>query len=134
MTKTEAEAAITKYGSQRKAADGLGCSRKVFERALAKAEAVTTSPVGQTEVRGFVLRTDSRVLGKRPQQTLRAKFYGLKRGQAFRVKDIGQAWGVSAETVQRHAADLECYRYVETGPEQWEPCVMHPDTAKQYPK
>lgn len=41
MTATEAKAAITRYGSQTKAAAALGCGRKTIRKALAKCGGAT---------------------------------------------------------------------------------------------
>lgn len=85
------------------------------------------------ELRGIVVNKTTRVTDKRPVATLRARLYALKRGMAYPLDAVAKEWCVSPETVRRHAGDAECYRFVETAPETWTPCVMHPDTAKQYP-
>ncbi len=89
---------------------------------------------GEEKLRGIVVNKTTRVAGKKPAATVRARFYALKRGVAFREADVARDWGVSPETLRRHAQDAECFRYVdESGHDDWVPCVMHPDTAKLYP-
>jgi hypothetical protein len=51
----------------------------------------------------------------------------------FSLRDAASEWGISEDTLRKHARDADCFRYVETAAETWEPCIMHPDTAKGYP-
>lgn len=94
-------------------------------------QAPTASP--DPNLRGFTVDAKTRVAARRPAVTIRARLYTLRRGQAFRELDLAKAWGVSTDTVRKHAQDADCFRYVDLGNESWEPCIMHPDTAKAYP-
>ena len=91
------------------------------------------SPPAESDLRGFVVGAETRCSARKPATTARARIYTLKRGRAYPTSAVAEDWHVSEETVRRHAQDADCFRYVETAPEQWAPCVMHPDTAKQYP-
>lgn len=94
--------------------------------------AVAGNPSGR-DVRSFTLKPDSRVTDRRPVATVRSRFYGLVKGRAYPVAELARDWGVSAETLRRHALDAECFKYVDTtGHDDWEACVMHPDTAAAY--
>lgn len=84
---------------------------------------------------GIMLRPETRVLDRRPQATVRSRFYGLVRGRAYPVSDLAREWGVGADTLRRHAKDCECFKYVDvSGHDDWQDCVMHPDTAAEYGK
>ena len=137
MTRSEAKAAIAKYGSARKAGTALGCAGSTISRAVASGgceSAQTTASATACTVKGFSLTATTRVSVKRPAATVKSRFYDLKRGIAYREQDIAREWNISAGTLRKHAQDAECFRYIDTsGHDTWEPCVMHPDTAKQYP-
>lgn len=136
MDTAKAVEAYRKYGSFVKAGRALGCCDQTVARAVRRAEDDADPKAGTDALpalRGFALRAETRVRAKRPAPTVRARFLELKRGLAYPESDVAREWGISAETLRKHARDAECFRYVETGPDAWEPCVMHPDTARLYP-
>ena len=60
--------------------------------------------------------------------TLSAK--GISANKAFKVSDLSRQWGFSVETLKRHAKDEGCFAYIDTtGHDDFEECVMHPETA-----
>jgi len=143
MVKAQAALAANPNIGRRKLMAACGCTAFAAQKLLNGGTVdVTTSP-GRLDVvkpktngeplRGFAVGAETRMTSKKPVSTLRARFYQLKRGMAYKIEDVARDWVTSAETIRRHAQDADCFRYVETGNEIWEPCVMHPDTAKQYP-
>jgi hypothetical protein len=131
MTKDEMQALVKKHGSKAAAAKAIGMPRQTFSDRLAGMP--EAKPSEAPAVRGFQLKPDTRMASKRPASSLRSRFFTLKRGMAYKESELAREWVVSPETVRKHAQDAECFRYIEVGNEQWEPCVMHPDTAKDYP-
>jgi hypothetical protein len=142
MTQNEAKAAVAKYGSQAAAARALSMPRSTFQEAL-KGKTMKSLDVGQapataacdakTGLRGFAVGTATRCAIKKPTATVVSRFYLLKKGVAYKLNDAAREWVMSEETIKRHAQDRDCFRYVETTNENWEACIMHPETAKQYP-
>ncbi len=120
--------AASRYLQAKHAGHPVGTTKDASGDALAGARRDDAAPL-----RGFAVGVATRMTAKKPVVTLRARFFQLKRGMAYRIEDVARDWVVSAETLRRHALDADCFRYIETGNETWEPCVMHPDTAKQYP-
>ena len=133
---------------RRKLMAACGCTGFAAEKFLktagvSKAAAFRGAPCGKTvqakaetdaePLRGFAVGAETRMTSKKPTTTLRARFYQLKRGMAYKIEDVARDWVTSAETVRRHAQDADCFRYIEVEVENWTPCVMHPDTAKLYP-
>lgn len=89
-------------------------------------------PAADIKLKGLQMTRETRVSIRRPATSIRSRFFELKRGQAFAVDMVAREWGISADTLRTHARDAECFLYVDMGNEKWVPCVMHPDTAKQY--
>jgi hypothetical protein len=59
----------------------------------------------------------------------KARLYRLKKDTAFPVKALSEAWGISEDTIKKHAKQYDAFRYVEISPGEWTPCVIHPDTV-----
>jgi hypothetical protein len=140
MDKAKAEAAVKAAGGNvAAAARALGVAKSTVQKAMgrhpdARRNDDATIASGQQDgLRGFAVGEATRCASKKPSTTVRARFYSLKRGMAYKLVDVAREWVLSEETVKRHAQDADCFRYVEMGKETWEPCVMHPDTAKNYP-
>jgi hypothetical protein len=137
ITAGQVKAAVQKCGSERKAAAALGITRHAMRRVLSSDGNAQVKqpqePVKAATLRGFTVGTSTRVSSKRPASTIRGRLYDLKRGMAFLEVDVAREWVISAGTLRKHAQDADCFRYVEVASEKWEPCVMHPDTAKLYP-
>jgi len=139
VTREQAQAAVGKYGKQADAAKSLGLSERSLRRRLrgemGKAAVVKIADAAEKpeSLRGFAVGADTRVSIKRPASTIRARLYDLKRGVAYYEAEVAREWVISPGTLRKHALDADCFRYIEVSPEKWEPCVMHPDTAKRYP-
>ena len=146
MTTADAKAAVEKYGSQAAAARALGVGRMTVHdachgrRHVNGATHAPTAKPGEIHecqpskgLRGFAVAETTRVAAKKPVATVRARFYSLKKGFYYRLSDAAREWVLSEESIRKHAQDVDCFRYVETSSELWEPCVMHPETAKKYP-
>ena len=74
-----------------------------------------------------------RVMPQKPQGSdCRRRLHEIKRGVCYRVADFAQHLGVSEDTIRRHAKALHCIKWVEMSPDNFEECVMSPETAKQY--
>lgn len=79
---------------------------------------------------GISLSPATRICGRRPPITVRSKFFTLPKNRAFKIADLARQWGFSAETVKRHAKDEGCFAYIDvSGHDDFEECVMHPETA-----
>lgn len=143
QAKAKAALAANPNIGRRKLMAACGCTGWAAEKFIKAAGVSEAAPVKGTapsrqvppgrDVRSFVLKTDSRVTDRRPVATVRNRFYGLIKGRAYPVNELARDWGISAETLRRHALDAECFRYVDTtGHDDWAACVMHPDTAAVY--
>lgn len=110
----------------------LEANAKMKTMAFAEAKAA----VGSTKALGpqsVILKEDTRVMDRKPPTSVRGRFFGLAKGRAYPVSTLARDWGVSAATLKRHARDAECFKYVDTtGCDDWEACVMHPETAEQF--
>ena len=79
---------------------------------------------------GIHLHQTTRICERRPPVTVRSKFFMLPKNKAFKVAELSRQWGFSVETVKRHAKDEGCFAYIDTtGHDDFEECVMHPETA-----
>jgi len=130
----------------RHAAQELGMSQTTFRRHMlklglkAEGQVRPSRPAGKTlaEVfagedapaadmpRGIDL-TNRRVVDKKPPVTVKAKLYALKRGKGYPIGDAARDWGVSVETLRRHARDVDAVCFVEASPEEWIEVVTYPN-------
>lgn len=79
---------------------------------------------------GICLSPATRICERRPPVTVRSKFFLLPKNRAFKIADLARQWGFSVETCKRHAKDEGCFAYIDTtGHDDFEECVMHPETA-----
>lgn len=83
------------------------------------------------EPRGVMLR-DVRVVDSKPNEGIKHLLFGLRKGMGFPVQELADQWGLSEETLKRHATKYGALKYVETGTAVWTHCVLHPDTALEY--
>ena len=90
-------------------------------------ETATAASVGS----GIPLR-GMRVLARRPAESAAKHIKRLPKGRGFDPKALSHEWGMSEETIRRHARDLNCLKYVEVEEDEWAPLVMNPETAQQY--
>ena len=114
MTRDEATAAVTKYGSQTKAAKALGVSRRTIARAmegngpmkLAAPPTVQTQKKRTISERDLLIETDSET---RYRTNMAAALKGLKRGEYLRDFDLRRDVGASG--------DASLWREVRKAPE-----------------
>jgi hypothetical protein len=72
------------------------------------------------------------VLSRRPAESAAKYLRKLANGKAYATSDLAKAWGMSEETIRKHARDLGCLKFVEVEADDWKPMVMNPETAKQF--
>jgi len=75
-----------------------------------------------------------RIADKKPNEGLKARIYGLRKGQGYPVDALASEWVVSEDTVRTQAKRLDCLRFVEVSPGEWVQCVLNPDTATEISK
>lgn len=73
-----------------------------------------------------------RVLSRRPSESAAKFIRRLPNGRGFSVSDLSREWGMSEETIRKHARDLGCLKFVEITEDEWVPMVMNPETAASY--
>jgi len=78
---------------------------------------------------GFSLR-GIRLLSKKPADCMKARLYGLRKGMGYKVESLAKEWGISADTIRKHAKDHHALVYVEATPGEYVACVVHPETPK----
>ena len=142
MTKKEAEKAIKENGSIRAAAKSLNIPESTFGDRIKKMGIVKPKPkretcsridsVKQQTISGGFTLGNSRVSDRRPNDSLKGKIYKLKRGMAYPVDELARQWAANPDTIRRHAKDVGAFLYVETNPEEWTACVLHPETAEEH--
>ena len=72
-----------------------------------------------------------RVLPRKPADNAAGFIKRLPLGRGFEPSVLAGEWGISEETIRRHAKDLKCLKFVEVN-DEWLPMVMHPETAGRY--
>ena len=136
MTRKEAEALVEKYGSERKAAAALGMSRSALKRrmngevAREPVKATTESKPQESAPGAFSLRGVT-LLNYRPQDTIKKRLYGLRRGMGYEVAELAREWRMTPETLRKHAREHKALAYVERTPGDYRACVVHPDQMKE---
>ena len=85
-----------------------------------------------TALTGGILLSHKRVLPRRPAESAAKFIRRLAKGRGFCPKALSQEWGMSEETIKRHAKELSCLKYVETSPDEWVQLIMSPETAAAY--
>lgn len=78
---------------------------------------------------GFSLR-GIRLLSKKPADCMKARLYNLRKGMGYKVESLAKEWGISADTIRKHAKDHNALVYVEATPGEYVACVVHPETPK----
>ena len=92
----------------------------------ARASEKPTPPVsGGVELKGL------RVLPRKPADSAAGFIKRLPLGRGFEPRVLAAEWGMSEDTIRRHAKELKCLKFVEVN-DEWLPMVMHPDTAGRY--
>lgn len=72
-----------------------------------------------------------RVLPRKPADSAAVFIKRLPVGRGFEPRVLAAEWGMSEDTIRRHAKDLKCLKFVEVN-DEWVPMIMHPDTAAKY--
>jgi len=72
------------------------------------------------------------VLSRRPADSAAKFIKRLDRGKGFSPKDLARKWGMSEETIKRHAREMNCLKFVEVTEDEWTALVMCPETAADY--
>lgn len=73
-----------------------------------------------------------RVLSRKPSDSASKFIKRLPTGRGFDVRTLSKEWGMSEDTIKRHAKDLGCFKFVEVSDDEWIPMVMNPETANKY--
>lgn len=80
---------------------------------------------------GFKL-SNLRVLSRKPAESAAKFIKRLPKGRGFCPKDLSQEWGMSEDTIKRHAKDMNCLKFVEILEDEWKSLIMSPETAATY--
>jgi hypothetical protein len=76
--------------------------------------------------------TNLRVLSRKPAESAAKFIKRLPKGRGFCPKDLSQEWGMSEDTIKRHAKDMNCLKFVEISEDEWKSLIMSPETAATY--
>jgi hypothetical protein len=101
------------------------------KKANVKDSVEATTEQTSFKIAGISLSNRS-VLSRRPAESAAKYLRKLANGKAYSTSDLAKAWGMSEETIRKHARDLGCLKFVEVEPDDWKPMVMNPETAKQF--
>lgn len=117
-----------------------GVSPEKTRRWLAGNVAITkdADPVGAEETldvtpaaSGFMLNNKN-LLAKKPTDVWRGRFFALRRGMGYRIRDLSKEWGVTEDNVKQHAKSHSALRYMEDPDSagQYISIAVHPETPK----
>jgi len=109
-------------------------SHKDVRACLEKLEDQELPPVVEPKksggMTGGIKLTGKQLLKRKPAESTSTLIQTLTKGMGYSPKMLSQKWGVSQNTIRKHAKDMDCLRYAgEDG--QWTEVVVHPETAKQ---
>jgi hypothetical protein len=136
MTSEDAKALVAKHGTVTAAAKAAGVPKSTFYDwtrkggKTVKVNPATDTAVPVNGVATFSLRNVS-LLSKKPQDTLKGRFYQLKRGIGYKIEDLAKAWHISEETLLRRATDHHAKGYIEPTPGEFVCVIVHPETQKE---
>lgn len=88
-------------------------------------------PAVPVSVSGVKL-SNLRVLNRRPAESAAKFIKRLPKGRGYCPKDLSHEWGMSEETIKKHARDMNCLKFVEVSEDEWKTLVMSPETAATY--
>jgi len=77
-------------------------------------------------LKGGIDLTNRNTANKKPQDSVKSKFYTLAKGKAYPIENAERAWQVTRNTLRRHARELNALLFVEVAPEDWKECVIYP--------
>jgi hypothetical protein len=86
----------------------------------------------KTGISGGVSLASRRVLSRRPAESAAKFIKRLPNGKGYPPRDLAAQWGMSEETIRRHARDMGCIKFVEVSEDEWVPLIMNPETAAKY--
>lgn len=99
---------------------------------LRVAEVEKVRGVEVVEPEGGIPLTKLRVQSRKPAESAAKFIKRLPVGRGFCPKELSCQWGMSEDTIRRHARDLQCLKFVEVTEDEWKALVMHPTTAQKY--
>ncbi len=92
--------------------------------------ATATPPKHATPLGGVALK-GLKVLPRKPADSASGFIKRLPAGRGFEPRVLAAEWGISEETIRRHAKDMKCLKFVEVN-DEWVPMVLSPETAAGY--
>ena len=93
----------------------------------------STPPTSEeAPITGGLVLGRCRVLSRKPSDSASKFIKRLPTGRGFDVRTLSKEWGMSEDTIKRHAKDLGCFKFVEVSDDEWIPMVMNPETANKY--
>lgn len=90
-----------------------------------------TTPAATPAIEGVSL-ANLRVLPRKPVENAAVHIRRLPKGRGFEPGVLAREWGMSEESIRKHAKDLKCLKYVEVAADEWVSMVMSPETAINY--
>lgn len=92
----------------------------------------TSSTSEEASIAGGIVLGRCRVLSRKPSDSASKFIKRLPTGRGFDVRTLSKEWGMSEDSIKRHAKDLGCFKFVEVSDDEWIPMVMNPETANKY--
>ena len=100
--------------------------------ALVKSLRESEGPVEADPVVKGIPLSKHRVLSRRPAESAAKFIKRLPHGRGFLPAELSREWGMSEETIRKHARDLGCLKFVEVTEDEWVQMIMNPETATNY--
>jgi len=104
----------------------------VREKMTGTAHHDAPSPEPKQSLSGGFSLASRRVLSRRPAESAAKFIKRLPGGKGYPPRDLAAQWGMSEETIRRHARDMGCIKFVEVSEDEWVPLIMNPETAAKY--
>lgn len=70
------------------------------------------------------------IFSHKPQDKMKGLIYKLPQNKGFPINELSSLWGMSTDTIKKHAKRLKAYSYVEVDPGNYVACVIHPKTIQ----
>lgn len=90
------------------------------------------TPAEPKPPQGGIPLSKLRVLPRKPADSAAVHIRKLPTGRGFDPRELADQWGMSEDTVRRHAKDLKCLKFVEVSQDEWVALIMNPLTAANY--
>jgi len=139
ITKQEAEALMVKFeGNKSAVARHLGIQRATLRGILdgdPKAGVLVTRREDQvaahkvTGLKGLEIG-GLRMARKKPADSIKSRLYTLEQGKGYPIDEAAREWGVSVETLRKHAKEVDAVMFVELTPENWIQMLIYPRRTK----